>query len=226
MKYHNGMRHTNANLIILIFEFLRKLFGGLRFDTLIEYIEYETSLIKKKIGKKLTLLDYGCGKLDFTLYLNKKNYVHKAVCVDNYQSKYNILAKNIKYIDISKSKITSKKNFFDLAIVIDVLHHIGVNNCQKKLQEICHVSKYVIIKDHFEYGYLSRQLLRLSDWYGNYGTEVNIPKKYFTKNEWNSLIKKCKLKEINIMQNVKQHKGLFSLILPAKHQFIALIQKN
>ena len=228
MKYHNGMRirSTNTNLILLIFEFLRKLFGGSRFDNLFKYIEYETSLMKKKIGKKITLLDYGCGKLDFTFLLKKKNFINKAVCVDNYQLKHTGLPKNIKYLDISKSKINFKKNFFDLAIVIDVLHHIGVNNCQKQLQEICHVSKYVIIKDHFEYSYLSRQLLRLADWYGNYGTEVNIPKKYFTKNEWYGLIKKCKLKQIKIIQNVKQHKGLFSLILSPKHQFISVIQKN
>jgi hypothetical protein len=86
------------------------------------------------------------------------------------------------------------------------------------------ISKYVIIKDHFEYGYFSRQILRLGDWFGNYGTDINIPKKYFTEFKWKKLIKKLKLNQIKMINNVKQHKFLFSLILSSKHQFISVIK--
>lgn len=220
MRYNN-----NISLILLTFEFLRKILGGDRFNNLIGYIEKEVVLIKKKIGKKINLLDYGCGKLDFTLFLKKKKLINKAICVDNYELKYKKLPLNVKYMNLSNSKMTFKKNYFNLAIIIDVLHHIGINNLEKKLKTICKISEYVIIKDHFEFNYLSRQLLRLADWFGNYGTEVNIPKKYFTEEKWYRLIKKSKLKQIKIIKNVIQHKGLFSLILPSKHQFISIIRK-
>lgn len=105
-----------------------------------------------------------------------------------------------------------------------MLHHIGIDQCHNELKKICNISKYVIIKDHFEYSYISRQILRLSDWFGNFGTEINIPKKYFTEFKWQKLIKKLKLNQINIIKNVNQHTGLFSLILPSKHQFISVIK--
>jgi hypothetical protein len=227
MCSNNLMRSYSSNknrIITQLFYVFRKIGGGDRFSNLFPYIEKEILLLKKALNRKLYLFDYGCGKMDFTIFLIKKRLINNAICVDNYELQNNIINQKYQYINISKNKKIFKKNQFDIAIIVDVLHHIGINKCEKELKKICNISKYVIIKDHFEYGYFSRQILRLSDWFGNYGTDINIPKKYFTEFKWQKLIKKLKLNQIKMIKNVSQHKGLFSLILPSKHQFISVIK--
>jgi hypothetical protein len=223
---HNLMRSNSSNgnsLISHFFYILRRIAGGDRFSNLIPYIEKEFFFLKKILNRKLHLFDYGCGKMDFTILLIKKGLISKAICADNYELQNNIANKKYQYINISKNKKIFKKKF-DVAIIIDVLHHVGISKCHKELKKICNISKYVIIKDHFEYGYFSRQILRLGDWFGNYGTDINIPNKYFTEFKWQKLIKKLKLNQIKMINNVKQHKFLFSLILSSKHQFISVIK--
>jgi hypothetical protein len=225
----NLMRSTELNknrFINHFFYILRKIGGGDRFSNLYPYIEKEVFYLKNTIKRKLYLLDYGCGKMSFSIFLIKKKLVHKAICADNYELKDDNIKKKYQYINISKNKIIFRKKKFDVTIIIDVLHHVGINQCHKELKKICNISKYVIIKDHFEYGYISRQILRLGDWFGNFGTDVNIPQKYFTEFKWQKLIKKLKLNQIKIIRNVNQHKGLFSLILKPKHQFIAVIKNK
>jgi hypothetical protein len=223
----NVMRQIlKKEYINIFFGILRKFCGGDRFSNLIPYIQEEVYFIKKKLNKKLNLLDYGCGNMNFTLFLIKKKLIHKAICVDNYKfNEKKLVNKNYKYINLQENK-NFLKTKFDVAIIIDVLHHISTEIVDNTLKKICNSSRYVIIKDHFEYGYLSRQILRLGDWFGNYGTTINIPKGYFTKKNWQLTLKKLKLKQIKIIENVSQHKGIFSLILPSKHQFISIIENR
>jgi hypothetical protein len=226
----NLMRSTISNkykFISIFFSILRKIGGGNRFSNLIYYIENEIFCIKKNKKKKLFLLDYGCGKMDFSNFLIRKKLIHKAIGVDNYElNDKNYINRKCRYVNISNKKNILNKKQFDVAIVIDVLHHIGIDRCHIEMKKICNISKYVIIKDHFEYGYLSRQILRFGDWFGNFGTDVNIPRKYFTEIKWNKLLKKLKLNQIKIIKNINQHKGLFSLILTPKHQFISIIKNK
>jgi len=92
------------------------------------------------------------------------------------KNKLNIKFKNIKDL----KKVNTK---YDVTIVIDVLHHIGVKN--KIIKEILinlkKISKILIIKDHYEHSKFDRLLLRIMDFIGNYKDNVNIPKQYFTK---------------------------------------------
>jgi hypothetical protein len=226
---NNSMRLNliyKNKFINIFFNILRKIGGGDRFTNLIPYIEKEIFYIKKLHNRKLNLLDYGCGKMDFTFFLIKKKLIKRAICVDNYDLKKKIIYKNCKYINIFKNKNIFKKNQFDATIIIDVLHHVGINKCHKELKRICNTSKYVIIKDHFEHNYLSRQILRLGDWFGNFGTDINIPERYFSEFKWQKLLKVLKLNQIKIIKNVNQHTGIFSLILPSKHQFISVIKNK
>jgi hypothetical protein len=227
-KFDNLMRRSFNKkdwCINILFTILRNLFGGERFFNLSKIISYEIIEIKKKINRKIYLLDYGCGKMDFTFFLKKKNVIKKAICVDDYKldqkiNKYNWL----KYINLSFNKVKFEDSQFDVSILIDVLHHIGIDKCGPILEKIYKSSKFVIIKDHFEYSYFSRQILRLADWHGNYGTSIKIPKKYFNEKKWQLILKKYKLKQIKLIKNVKQHTGLFSIILPPKHHFISILK--
>lgn len=224
LYYQNVMRTTiDKKFIINFFNLIRRFFGGDRFSNLIPYIHEEIYLIKKKINRRIKLLDYGCGNMAFTTFLIQQRLIREAICVDNYNlDNKKLINKHCKYINLFQSKSFLKKKF-DVTIIIDVLHHISVDKIDNILKKLCNISRYVIIKDHYEYGYFSRQILRLADWFGNYGTTINIPKTYFTKQKWEETLKKLKLKQIKIIENVNQHNGLFSLLLPSKHQFISLL---
>ena len=119
----------------------------------------------------------------------------------------------------------SNKIKFDLVIAVDVLHHIGIDQAPKILQKLSKVSNNVIIKDHFEHGFLSRHLLRFVDFYANYAYGVNIPKKYFDYLSWDLVVKKSSLKQVKLIKNFQQHDGLFNLILNKKHHFISILKK-
>ena len=115
---------------------------------------------------------------------------------------------------------------FDIIFIVDVLHHIGIDDAHKTIRKLSKLSDNIIIKDHFEHGYLSRQLLRFVDFYANYGYGVNIPNKYFDKISWKKTLTKSNYREIFHNKNFQQHDGLFNFILNKKHHFVSLIVAN
>jgi hypothetical protein len=64
------------------------------------------------------------------------------------------------------------------------------------LRKLKSKSKIMIIKDHFEYNFYSRQILRFMDFIGNYYLDVNVPKKYFRKEEFDRILKDLNFKII------------------------------
>ena len=76
--------------------------------------------------------------------------------------------------------ISELPHTFNLSMLVDVLHHV-IDDKQKVeiLRQLSQVSSFILIKDHIEQSFLSRQLLRLADWFGNYSYDVTIPHKYF-----------------------------------------------
>jgi len=144
------------------------------------------------------------------------------VGIDTFHFKFK--KKKMRYIQ-SDIFFKSNKIKFDLVIAVDVLHHIGIDQAPKILQKLSKVSNNVIIKDHFEHGFLSRHLLRFVDFYANYAYGVNIPKKYFDYLSWDLAVKKSSLKQVKLIKNFQQHDGLFNLILNKKHHFISILKK-
>ena len=215
--------YKKNNFLFYFFNFLRIVASGRR-DKLLEKKVF--SHLKNLKIKKISLLDFGCGSLKFTKELIKKKIVNKSVCVDTYN--YNLKNNNsIKYIKLNEwETIKYKKNNFDVVILIDVLHHVGVNNSEKLLKKLSHISKFVLVKEHFEYGFFSRQLLRLADFYGNFAQGVNIPNIYFDNQSWHQLLKKTNLKQLCLERDVQQHKGLFNMIITPKHHFVSILKKK
>ena len=107
-------------------------------------------------------------------------------------------------IYIDNDELFRKKEKFDIIFIVDVLHHIGVEDAYKIIRKLSKLSNNIIIKDHFVHSYLSRQLLRFVDFYANYGYGVNIPKKYFNKNSWSNTITKSKSKVLFHKENFQQ----------------------
>jgi hypothetical protein len=127
------------------------------------------------------------------------------------------------YKQIPKGAVDFDNVLFDLAIVTDVLHHASEQDQLQILRGLSKVSKIILIKDHFEHGYFSRQLLRFADWYGNYAYGVDIPRSYFTQAGWHELIDRVGLKQISLNSQVKVHGGIFGLLIPPKFHFISVL---
>ena len=221
IRFNNGKETTSNKLLIFLSDFIRKLFGGDRLKRITREIINISKEISQENKKKIIILDFGCGSMNISKKLNKYSFVKKVVGTDIFDFK--LKSKKIEYI---QSDIFFKLNDtkFDLVIAIDVLHHIGIDQAPKILRKLSKVSNSIVIKDHFEYGFFSRHLLRFVDFYANYAYGVNIPKKYFDYKSWNKVVKKSALNEIKLIQNFQQHDGLFNLILNKKHHFISILK--
>lgn len=133
----------------------------------------------------------------------------------------------IKYVHVSTLKNIKKK--YDYCIISDTLHHIeeGVENLEnlsKILLTLKKKSNYLIIKDHYEFGFISRKLLQILDFFGNYQNKTNLPKKYFTKKVFKKLIKICSLEIVSITENKKYYPWFFILFNSPKLHFVALLK--
>lgn len=222
IRFNNTKEPKNNKLLIFISDFIRRLFGGDRLKRISKEITDISKKIYLKKQKKIVILDFGCGSMEISKKLKKYSFVRKIVGIDTFHFK--LKKKKMRYMQ-SDIFFKSNKIKFDLVIAVDVLHHIGIDQAPKILQKLSKVSNNVIIKDHFEHGFLSRHLLRFVDFYANYAYGVNIPKKYFDYLSWDLVVKKSSLKQVKLIKNFQQHDGLFNLILNKKHHFISILKK-
>ena len=89
------------------------------------------------------------------------------------------------------------------------------------LKKIC---KFIIIKDHFQYGFFSNLILVLMDFFGNYFDGVKIPNLYFDKESYKKFLKKIPLKEIRSINNKKYYKWYWLYINNKKLQFVSIVK--
>jgi SAM-dependent methyltransferase len=215
-------KYEHKKFLIFISDFIRKISKGDRLASISNKVE---ALIKKEANngrKKVTVLDFGCGSMEISKKIQHKKFIKKIIGVDIFES--NFKYKKLQYFRY-KNLNNLKKFKSDVVILIDVLHHMGINNSHIVLQKLSKNSKTIIIKDHFEHGFFSRQLLRFVDFYANFAYGVTIPKKYFDIISWKKTVKKTKLKENYFEKNFQQHIGLFNFILNKKHHFISVLKK-
>ena len=88
-----------------------------------------------------------------------------------------IIFNKIENIDLDKTE-------YNFCLLSDVLHHIGVEKVpelKKLINNLKNKAKFVLIKDHYQYGFFSKNTLRVMDFLGNYFNNVKTPRTYFTK---------------------------------------------
>ena len=79
--------------------------------------------------------------------------------------------------------IPHESGSFDYSLLVDVLHH--AEKPDVLLEEALRVArKGVIIKDHYEHGFLARRTLMFMDNLGNRRCGVAIPHNYWTPDKW------------------------------------------
>ena len=77
-----------------------------------------------------------------------------------------------------------------------------------------------------EYNFLSRKLLQILDFFGNYQNKTNLPKKYFTKSLFNELVEKSNLKIVKSIKDKNYYPWFFLFFNNPKLHFISILKKN
>ena len=212
---------------------LRKTFLGLYREE--QLSNYFYMLIKSyHKNKKIKILDYGSGfNPDLIFILSRKLKLEgldiDITCADFYtQEEIVELSKKFSTVTFININDLAKGLSYDFSILSDVLHHVGVNEKETEdiLTFLINASKYVILKDHFEYSLLSRQLLRFMDFIGNYKDGVNIPKMYFSKEKYHKILNNLNIQKIEDVQGIKLYGALFIPFNFSKYQFINLLGRN
>jgi len=215
-------KYEHKKFLILISDLIRKVSKGDRLSSISNKVGALIKIEANNRKKKVTVVDFGCGSMEISKKIQNKKFIKKIIGLDIFDANYKY--KKLHYYNY-KNLDNLKKFKSDVVILIDVLHHMGVDKSHIVLKKLSKNTDTLIIKDHFEHGFFSRQLLRFVDFYANFAYGVTIPKKYFDIISWKKTVKKTKLKENYFENNFQQHVGLFNLILNKKHHFISVLKK-
>ena len=189
-------------------------------NQLSELFVKELSLIQTEDGV-IRLMDVGCGDMSIAKSIASK--------IDNLQFKSIDIYPNTEgwenYVEFDGKNIPFKDKDFDVVLFSDVLHH-DLENADLLLKEAKRVGHYILIKDHFEYGIWSRNILRLADFIGNYGYGVSIPRRYLSKKMFHALRHQCDLEEIHQLCPIQLYENsvVSKMLFKSKYQFISLLK--
>ena len=219
--------------------FLKKLnlitVGNFRAKILSQMI---VKIVLKHSNKKKTIkiIDYGSGsqpKVIFYIYdilKNEHKLNVKIYCYDLYNSQYlktlnqnkDIIFSHIQNLNLNKTK-------YDFCLLNDVLHHIGVEKVtelKNLIIKLQNKAKFVLIKDHFQFGLLSNLTLRIMDFMGNYFNDVATPYKYFDKASFAHLLQLTNSEIVEKILNIKLYQSYFLFMSNPKFNFIYLTKKS
>ena len=177
------------------------------------------------------ILDVGCG--DMTLAEEVANIVGNCTlqCTDIHPCSKELREQDTrwsKYTQFNGRDLPFTDKSFDVLIFSDVLHHVPEEIRIGLLTSASRIAKYVVIKDHFEYGWFSRQTLRAMDWVGNYSYGISIPEKYFDEKSFAQTLASANMRaeKINIGLDLYNHLPLVRNILSRNWHFFAVCGKS
>jgi len=173
-----------------------------------------------------SLLDLGCGDLSIADGLRRARNLKRCVGADVWPARFPPPA-GCEYHEVpADAPLPFDSASFDTVTLVDTLHH--AQDPASVLAEASRVGRRVIVKDHFEYGAISRLLLKALDWAGNAAYKVPIPGRYFTDETFRSMVKEaapgaeC---SIEVGVDLYGHYPLGRWILPPSLHFIAVLQR-
>jgi hypothetical protein len=195
-------------------------------------------IIKYNKKKTIKILDYGTGyqpKVVYFVYEQLVKKHKKKIIVDCYDF---YSKKDLKKLNRFKNRsiyfynigsIQKNKKRYDFCMINDVIHHIGIEKEEviiKILNSLINISKIVFIKDHFQQGFLSNNIIRFMDFLGNYFNNVNTPDKYYTKKSFKKLLKKMKIITIEKILSIKLYPSFLFFMSNPDFNFCYLIKKK
>lgn len=172
------------------------------------------------------VLDVGCGDMTLAKGLLEWNNTIELTCVDVYPPPADARTSDglwAHYREFDGRTLPYAANSFDAVIFSDVLHHVPPECLNSLLASAGHVGRVVLIKDHFEYGPVSRQMLRAMDFVGNYGYGVSVPERYFSPASFLAVLDASGLKPDHLEVGIQlyEHLPVLRKILSPRWQFLA-----
>ena len=187
-------------------------------------------------NEMIRIMDYGSGfqpKLIYFVY-KKLKYIYNKKIIINCFDVYN--SQDLKKLNQNKDIIFNKienlyldKTKYNFCLLNDVLHHIGVekiSELKNLIDNLQNKAKFVLIKDHYQYGFFSNYTLRVMDFLGNYFNNVKTPNTYFTKISFKYLLKLSNSTIVEEILNIKLYQSYFLFMSNPKFNFVYLIKKN
>jgi glycosyltransferase involved in cell wall biosynthesis len=239
-KWRDGWRHLRLMLILFFQNSLINLYQSKSKNERIERLANQISTLLKPYihNEKLKFLDVGCGNMQLSERIALQFPTSYWTCTDVFENipffmllqegKCIVNAKKWeKYKTFNGKELPFEDNSFEVVFLIDVLHHCP-EDAVALLKEAKRVGRIIVIKDHFEYGNYSRQILRLMDWYGNLGKGIYIPKKYFTKYSFTVICNEIGFSEMEtkIGLDLYSYSLIMKLLLRKEWQFISIIKNE
>jgi SAM-dependent methyltransferase len=177
--------------------------------------------------KPVRALDVGCGDMTVAETIASKHPNIHWTCTDIHELPAHLAdtEKWEKYRRFDGSKLPFPDSSFDAVLFSDVLHHC-LPLAPALLQEAARTGRYVIVKDHFERGWISRSMLRLLDFIGNHGYGVSVPDRYFNPQTFAATVSQSGLRIACMNNSVSIYPAWLSPILPTSLQFIAVLEKS
>lgn len=171
-------------------------------------------------------LDVGCGDMKIAENISSLYPRTAWQCIDLYDLPEDMLGDErwSKYKKYDGKHFPFADKSVDILLFCDVLHHAA--NIPDLLQEAARVGKRIIIKDHFEYSYYSRLVLKMMDFVGNWGYGVPLPHRYFTPSDFKELCASASLSEERMETGVDlySHLPVVRRLLKPEWHFIAVLR--
>ena len=114
---------------------------------------------------------------------------------------------------------------WQVCMACDVLHHC--DNPILVLREMRRVAKdAIVLKDHLADSHISRALLCVMDWVGNFGYGTKVPFNFFSSSEWQEAYTELGLTKVHSRTKLRLYPYPVTWILDANLHFVVLLSVN
>ena len=205
----------------------RALSHGHRVNVLAERI---AAIVARLPVPRPSCLDIGCGDLTIASQIESKVKGSSWQGVDIHPAPAEAAPGSAwsRYSQFDGERLPFPDRRFDVGLLCDVLHHVDTTQQTRLLRDALRCCKFVIVKDHFEYGQWSRQFLRLMDFVGNYGYGIGVPGRYFSKQSFEEAVAQAggAVQQMEVGCELYDHLPLVRSVLRPEWHFMAVVNRG
>lgn len=183
-------------------------------------------IVPREQVANVRILDVGCGDMTLVDAVAARLGGAEVRCADIHPCPDTVARVDPRwqrYVQFDGRRLPFDDDTFDIVLFSDVLHHVPESQREALLASAARVGRHILVKDHFEYGWWSRQMLRLMDWVGNFGYGVVVPRRYFDADGFRALCDRAGLSvmELDVGVRLYDRLPLVRSLLSPNWQFFA-----